>query len=505
MQKTSWQVYNPSMTHLLLSVLIILGGQTVAQNITFKNRIDNGLDNRGTGLMEIDSGYIMVGWGYSEIDPTVYTKIYKTDVKGIAIIFKEYGESNTFWETGIGSITPTYDGNYVLGGTRRYLNGDEGLIIKFNNDLDTIWTSTIPSSSHIFLYKARETPDRGLIFIGSSDELDPNANFILIKADSLGNELWRKEYGGIYRDIGRNVDVTSDGGYILSGDKFKDATVNTRIGYLVKTDSAGNIEWDKEFGTKGNDGLFFVNTLNDLGYLIWGNIDTLNGTLPIAYLSRIDNNGDIVWRNVFIQFESAFILQSRQLSDNSILSAGEVRDDSLFGPIAWFVLHDEYGNKLWEHFYYWNRDSMLGMAINDFIETSDGGILATGFAYKTESNGISRSQFLLMKLDSNGCLVNDCGLFTGIEEYIPPSNVNLRVYPNPANSYLTISYISNHTLTIKPKAIIYNLHGQVLQEVVFQNSSGQEQISVAGYPSGMYIYQVVSGGQVLGSGKLVIE
>ncbi len=495
-----------AMKVLWLFVLTIITGQAFAQGVTFKKRFDNGLDNLGLNVAEVDSHYILVGRGYSELEPYHYVKLFKTDLNGYVVDYKEYGENGTFWDPGrAGSLSATSDGNFAIGGTKDIGGNYYGLLIKFNRYLDTLWTKVYPSTSYLTFYQCRETLDKGFVLIGASTENDPNANFLLIKTDSLGNELWRKEYGGIYRDIGRNIEITSDGGFILSGDRFQDASMNSRVGYLVKTDSAGNIEWDKYFGTSGNDGLFFVNTVNEVGYLIWGNIDTLGSSLPVAYLSKIDSSGNVIWRTVFTQFKSAFILQSRQLSDNTILSAGEVRHDSLFGPIAWFVLHDENGNRLWERFYYWNRDSMLGMAINDFIETSDGAILATGFAYKTESNGISRTQFLLMKLDSNGCLINDCGLFTGIKEYFPPNNATVSVYPNPASNYLTISYTSNHNLAVKPKAIIYNLQGQVLQEVVLQSNSGQEQISVAGYPSGMYLYQVVSGGQVLGSGKLVVE
>jgi len=497
MQRPRWQVHNTSIKHLLLVLIIILGGQTVAQNVTFKKRIDNGLDNRGTGLIEVDSSYIILGWGYSMIDPTIYIKIYKTDFTGNVIAFREYGESNTFWETGIGSVFKANDGSYVFGGTRRYLNRDEGLIVKFDLNLDTLWTNSVPSSSHIFFYQGREALDGGFVFIGSSDENDPNANYLLLKTDSLGNELWRKEYGGIYRDIGRNIEVTLDGGYILSGDRFQDASMNSRIGYLVKTDSVGNIEWDKYFGTSGNDGLFFVNTINSNGYLIWGNIDTLGSSTPIAFLAKIDDSGNIIWRTVFTQYNRAFILQSRQLSNNTILSAGEIRNDSLFGPIAWIVKHDENGNKLWERFYYWNKDSMLGMAINDFIETSDGGILATGFAYKTESNGISRSQFLLMKLDSNGCLVNDCGLFTGIEEYVPQQTLQARIYPNPTTGTLTIELPNGQGGSMA----LYNLLGQSVYQTTL--AGGQTTLAL-NLPPGLYLYRIGSGGKAV-NGKLLVE
>lgn len=109
-------------------------------------------------------------------------------------------------------------------------------------------------------------------------------------------------------------------------------------------------------------------------------------------------------------------------------------------------------------------------------------------------------------MDSNGCLIDDCGLFyTGVKEAEQQHQVEVPVYPNPATNQFTLTYTSKYNLPIKPQAIVYNLQGQVMQEVSLNGNSWQEQISVASYPSGMYIYQVVSGTQVLVSGKILVE
>jgi hypothetical protein len=500
MQKPRWQVYNPSVILLFLLVLTILGSQTAAQNVTFKKRIDNGTANRGTGILESDSSYIGIGWGYPHQVQTRYVKLYKTNFSGNIISFKEYGSNNAFWETGESSVVKTFDGNYVLGGTRSDINGNDGLIIKFDKNLDTLWVRIILSSNHIFFYQTRETTDKGLVFVGSSDELDPNANFILVKTDSLGNEEWRKEYGGVFRDIGRTIDLTPDGGFIIAGDKYKDNTLDSRIGYLIKTDSLGNIEWDREFGSGFDDGVFRASTTTDGGYIVWGALDTIDHLLPaIPFLAKLDKNGTEEWRKVFIKTsrKSSFLFQAKELANGNFLAAGEIRNDVLPYAIGWLVMESPTGSTLWERFYYWNIDSVMPISFNDFIETSDGGILLTGYAGYWDEFGAGGTQFLLMKLDSNGCLVNDCGLFTGIEEYVPQQTLQAKLYPNPTTGTLTIELPGGQGGSMA----LYNLLGQSVYQTTL--AGGQTTLTL-NLPPGLYLYRIGSGNQAT-NGKLLVE
>jgi hypothetical protein len=470
-----------------------------AQNVTFKKRIDNGLNNYGLGVLEIDSGYIMLGRGKPENTQNIINiKLFKTNINGNIIGFKEYGALDEIWEPGFGnSATTTYDGNYAVAGVRAASTTQHGLLIKFDVNLDTLWTKVFPSANGLLFYQCRETIDSCLILIGAGSDNDPNNDILLLKTDRFGNELWRKEYGGPFRDIGWTVELTPDGGFIIGGDSYQDGTLNTRSGIIIKVDSTGNVEWDKLIGSGLDDGVFNVNLASDNGYLVWGNLDTLNRQVPMAYVSKLDFEGNLIWRRLFFLHETAFITQSTELANGNILAVGSVRFDTLPGPFAWLVLHDSGGNKLWEKYYYWNIDTLLGMRINDFIETSDGGILVTGAADKLESDGAIREQFLLMKLDSNGCLVNDCGLFTGIEEYLPPTTLQAKLYPNPTTGTLTIELPSGQGGSMA----LYNLLGQSIYQTTL--SGGQTTLTL-NLPPGLYLYRIGSGGKAV-NGKLLVE
>jgi hypothetical protein len=83
--------------------------------------------------------------------------------------------------------------------------------------------------------------DGGYIVAGITNSFGAgNADAYLIKADTNGNTLWTKTFGGTDYDTAYAVRQTADGGYIVAG-----GTVSFGAGtgdmYLIKTDASGNV------------------------------------------------------------------------------------------------------------------------------------------------------------------------------------------------------------------------------------------------------------------------
>ncbi len=79
------------------------------------------------------------------------------------------------------------------------------------------------------------------------DGPDLDMGFLLI-TDSIGEMLALNEYGGRLADHLYSIYPTFDGGYILGGFTWTFGTVGKWDHYIVKTDSVGNQEWMEVMG-----------------------------------------------------------------------------------------------------------------------------------------------------------------------------------------------------------------------------------------------------------------
>ncbi len=93
-----------------------------------------------------------------------------------------------------------------------------------------------------------ETGDGNYIIAGTIDfanrrpiQQNLNGDFYLMKVDTLGNILWFKQYGDANYQEMKSAIQTSDGGFLLSGYSITNYPNQERTGYVVKTDSIGNV------------------------------------------------------------------------------------------------------------------------------------------------------------------------------------------------------------------------------------------------------------------------
>jgi hypothetical protein len=138
------------------------------------------------------------------------------------------------------------------------------------------WSKTFGGSSFDAGYSVQQTNDGGYVIAGlSGGDLSvwpPVGDVYLIKTDSSGDLMWQKTFGGPSYDEGKSVQQTLDGGYIIAG--YTESGLHYEAGcrdvYLIKTDSSGDLMWQKTFGgQKWDEGKSVQQTL-DGGYIVAG-------------------------------------------------------------------------------------------------------------------------------------------------------------------------------------------------------------------------------------------
>ncbi len=118
-----------------------------------------------------------------------------------------------------------------------------------------------------------QTSDGGYAISGDTYSFGAgNSDYWLVKTDAAGNMLWNKTYGGPLFESESAMIQTSDGGFALAG-LYNATNVLAGTGgdsWLVKTDAAGNMQWNKTYGGTGIDYGYSVVQTSDGGYAMSG-------------------------------------------------------------------------------------------------------------------------------------------------------------------------------------------------------------------------------------------
>jgi len=389
---------------ILLSLFLSIYYNCFGQNNLVKKwdyRFGGTIADNLTGLVVTkDGGYILGGWSASGIggDKTQATHgafdywIVKLDSLGNKQWDKDFGgtSGNT-----LSSLQQTKDGGYILGGTSSSgIGGDKTQATQGSYDywiikLDSLgikqWDKDFGGTDHDELFSLQQTMDGGYILGGWSlsgiggdktQNTVSSVDYWIIKTDSLGVKQWDKDFGGTANDYLYSLQETQDGGYILGGwsnsgiggDKTQ-ATQGSYDYWIVKTDSLGNKQWDKDFGGTDVDYLYFVLQTKNEGYLLGG-------------FSGSGIGGD--------------------------------KTQASYGNFDWWIVRtDSLGNKQWDKDYGGNSGEEFG----NICSANDGGFALAGTSYsyiggtKTENN-LGPEQTWVVKIDSLGNKQWDKTIFT---------------------------------------------------------------------------------------------
>jgi hypothetical protein len=224
--------------------------------------------------------------------------------------------------------------------------------------------------------------------ISPSNPLGQDSDAFLIRTDIEGNELWARTYGNNSNDGAYAVKETLDRGFILagytSGPEHYDADK-----YLVRTDSAGIVVWEKHYDTNpGFDALHALCTLSDGNFIGVGETDQgQNYGARAGYLAEIAPNGEILWEKLYPGTYS----EGYPGGIRSLDCAGDTGYLlGIYGAPA-LVRTDSRGNAIWSVYNY--------TVLADARLSRDGGAIFTGVV---PSPATGHPLLLLQKTDSSG-------------------------------------------------------------------------------------------------------
>jgi hypothetical protein len=251
-----------------------------------------------------DGGYAITGI-ISYYAGSTYVRLawfLKTDVQGNAQWTKTYGDSSGVFEAR--ALTLASDGGYVIAGDYASYagkNGWQGLLIKTDSAGNTIWNKTYGELHDHRFRSIVHTADGDFVMAGDSGSTWNIPRFWLVKTDSAGTMQWSKTYGDSW-DVANSVIQTNDGGFALAGSSTSQPNNgNDASFWLVKTDADGNIQWDRSIGQTSWGANNIIQTA-DGGYALSGASGAASATDFSTFgrdlgfnLAKTDASGNLQW------------------------------------------------------------------------------------------------------------------------------------------------------------------------------------------------------------------
>ncbi|WP_284651562.1 T9SS type A sorting domain-containing protein [Flavobacterium terrisoli] len=407
--------------------------------------------------LTLDGGYILVGYSTSNNGDVSGNHggedVWVAKLSSVGIIEWQKSYGGTQYDYGF-DIKVTSDGGYVFVGHAGSNNGD----VSGNHGNYDVW---------------------------------------VVKISSIGVIQWQKALGGTNVDYAESIQVTADGGYILAGHAFSnngDVSGNHQPGtpdlWVVKLSPTGSVEWQKSLGGTGSEYGKNIELTSDGGYIVGaytssnnGDVSGLHGSFYDFWVVKLSENGTIQWQRALGGSYHDNLRNVKTTSDGGYIaigmvgsSDGDVEGDHPTGEV-WIVKLSNTGIIQWQK-------SLGGSNVDDGINilaNPDGSYTMIGWTNSTDGDVIGAHG------DFDGWVVKLGPDALATSNFNPQ---NIKLYPNPTASFLTLQSAGN---ILFDKIVVTDLAGKTILEQ-YQNSN---QINVEKLAGGIYILQAFSGEEKL--------
>ncbi|WP_228377619.1 T9SS type A sorting domain-containing protein [Chryseobacterium gallinarum] len=414
----------------------------------------------------------------------------------------------------------TQDGGFLLAGTSYSgkgldkkddsKGGSDIWLIRINEFGDELWQKTLGSSSDEEARAVIQTTDSGFFVAGNGQNSSKgygSKDVWIVRLDKEGKELSQLVLGGKGLDEVEKMIPTKDGGALLgiysrssevrdsgiknpgtqlpidqSANRNLSSATSTAISqtpkasinfgegdyWIVKLDKTGKVEWEKNYGGKGDDHLRTL-ALTSSGYIIGGESRSErsgNKTVGIEegtdlWLIALNERGEEEWQKSY-NFKNRDILMGMsviggELEDGSgkstkgILLGGYTqaegrieKDDETF----WMLYLDGNGNEQWRK-HVGGESRQREERLSDLKLNRDGSIILAG----TSAEELGKENWKIVKLGDKQ-----------VEQLIEKSDI--KIYPNPVSDY---AYVEIGFDFKEAEILLYDMSGRQLQSLKTKN------------------------------------
>ena len=379
----------------LISILVF-SGLTSAQS-TWIKIYDNRSWDAGFSIQQTTDGGFIISGATADEGRTSDCLLIKTSADGTEQWRRSFGGNGH--ENG-NAVRQTADGGYIIAGmTGSTSNSRECMwLLKTDGSGNEAWSHTYDEKEEYdtaIAHDVVQTSDGGYLLAGSRvAEID---SVMCIKTDGSGTIQWVVKYGGNRGARGWAVQQTLDGGYVIAGSKKISGEANFDV-WLVKLNTDGTMQWQKTYGGPSDDEGYAVEQTPDGGYIVAGRTQSFGMGHDDAWLIKTDAAGGMQWQRAFGTIDAEFGYSVTRTTDGGYVMTGSIIQS---GRDVWLIKTDSEGHEQWNYVFDKLYANGGGQETGEqVIQTSDGGYGIVGHSLRWY-NG-ENTDVLFIKTNSAG-------------------------------------------------------------------------------------------------------
>lgn len=376
--------------------------------------------------------------------------------------------------------------------------GSDFWLIRINEFGDELWQKTIGSAADEETRAVIQTTDMGFFVVGNMQKSPKgygSKDVLVVRLDKNGKELSQLVLGGKGLDEVEKMIPTKDGGALLgvysrsgalAGSGKTETGSSKTINYqpktsnnygegdywIVKLSKDGKVEWEKNFGGKGDDHVRTL-ALTSIGYLIGGESRSeRSGNKSVGiedgtdlWLIAVDLNGNEQWQKSY-SFKNRDVLMGMSVivgkqedgsgKSKGILLGGYTQaegrienDDETF----WMLYLDQNGNEQWRK-HVKGESRKKEERLSDIKLNRDGSIVLAG----TSAEELGKENWKIVKLGDKQ-----------VDQLIEKQDI--KIYPNPVTDYVYVElgFEGLREAAFEAEIAVYDMGGRKLETVKTKN------------------------------------
>lgn len=445
-------------------------------------------------------------------------------------------------------IVQLQDSSFVVTGSSSsfYDGPSQAFLLKLDPEGNYLWSKDFGGPESESGRRVLYQENFGFFICGLTNSFGNGGyDFYLAKVDENANLEWEKSYGGEGWERVNDAALVSDSGVIMVGTASSSGFEGENM-FMVRVDKNGDTLWTREMGGSGLDFLSSIQAMDDSTFLIGGVIYNSDSLMTKGYLSRIHQDGTILWEKQ-LGINGSYQLNDLCIRQNQIIAVGK-RFDTAEDSDSHYFGCDMDGNMLYQAFYpgqtgnegfehvstfgdssevysvimyenAWSSPNGTDFSIirysvpfnvqydytvyhdnpdqpQDLIRTHDGGVAIVGFA---TGAFVGSNDALVIKIgpnDSVPILDSWVGDIVAVSDH--PSMDKFLLYPNPSSTSLMFQNADNSYTQLR----IYDLFGNL---VLSENYCEGKVLNTTLLMNGTYIVELSSASKPSQHHKLVVQ